>query len=48
MEAARPQVDAYLLEWITRQPFRREWFFEQRNGSCRLMAGLTRNHHLLT
>jgi len=38
MEAARPQVDAYLLDWITRQPLKREWFFEQRNGNCRLMG----------
>jgi CRISPR-associated endonuclease Cas1 len=38
MEVVRPQVDAYLLEWITKQPLRREWFFEQRDGNCRLMA----------
>ena len=38
MEAGRPSVDAFLLEWIMRQPLRREWFFEQRDGSCRLMA----------
>jgi CRISPR-associated endonuclease Cas1 len=36
METVRPQVDAYLLDWITRQPLRREWFFEQRDGNCRL------------
>jgi CRISPR-associated endonuclease Cas1 len=42
MEAARPHVDAYLLDWITRQPLRRDGFFEQRNGSCRLMAELAR------
>jgi CRISPR-associated endonuclease Cas1 len=36
MEPVRPQVDAYLLDWITRQPLRREWFFEQRDGNCRL------------
>jgi CRISPR-associated endonuclease Cas1 len=40
MEPIRPQVDAYLLEWITREPLRREWFFEERNGNCRLMASL--------
>jgi CRISPR-associated protein Cas1 len=22
------QVDAYLLDWLTREPLRREWFFE--------------------
>jgi hypothetical protein len=38
MEVVRPQVDAYLLDWITRQPLNREWFFEQRDGNCRLMA----------
>jgi len=38
MEPVRPQVDAYLLEWISREPLRREWFFEQRDGNCRLMG----------
>jgi hypothetical protein len=38
MEVVRPQVDAYLLDWITRQPLNREWFFEHRDGNCRLMA----------
>src|SRR5439155_9139684 len=38
MEAIRPQVDAYVLDWILSQPLRREWFFEQRDGNCRLMA----------
>jgi CRISPR-associated endonuclease Cas1 len=38
MEPGRPYVDAFLLDWITSQPLRREWFFEQRDGSCRLMA----------
>lgn len=38
MEAVRPQVDRYLLKWILSQPLRREWFFEQRDGNCRLMA----------
>ena len=36
MEPVRPQVDAYLLDWITRQPLKREWFCEQRDGNCRL------------
>jgi CRISPR-associated endonuclease Cas1 len=36
MEPIRPQVDAYLLDWITRQPLRREWLFEQGDGNCRL------------
>jgi len=38
MEPVRPQVDAYLLDWLTREPLRREWFFEQRDGNCRLMG----------
>jgi hypothetical protein len=38
MEPVRPEVDAYLLDWITREPLRREWFFEQRDGNCRLMG----------
>jgi hypothetical protein len=31
-------VDAYLLDWITRAPLRRDWFFEQPDGTCRLMG----------
>jgi hypothetical protein len=38
MEPVRPQVDAYLLEWLRREAFRKEWFFEQRDGNCRLMG----------
>jgi CRISPR-associated endonuclease Cas1 len=38
MEPIRPQVDAYLLKWIIRGPLRREWFFEERDGNCRLMG----------
>lgn len=38
MEPVRPQVDAYLLKWVVRNPLRREWFFEQRDGNCRLMG----------
>jgi len=38
MEPVRPQVDAFLFQWITREPLRREWFFEQRDGNCRLMG----------
>jgi len=38
MEPVRPQVDAYLLDWITREPLRREWFFEKQDGNCRLMG----------
>jgi CRISPR-associated endonuclease Cas1 len=38
MEVVRPEVDALLFDWISRAPFRRGWFFEQRNGNCRLMS----------
>jgi hypothetical protein len=38
MEPVRSAVDSYILDWITRQPLKREWFFEQRDGSCRLMS----------
>ena len=38
MEPIRPLVDGYVLNWLTRQPLRREWFFEERNGTCRLMG----------
>jgi CRISPR-associated endonuclease Cas1 len=40
MEPVRPQIDAYVLDWVTRHPLKREWFFEQRDGTCRLMASL--------
>jgi len=38
MEPVRPLVDAYVFEWLSRGPLRREWFFEQANGNCRLMG----------
>jgi hypothetical protein len=38
MEPVRPLVDSCVLDWITREPLRREWFFEQRDGNCRLMG----------
>jgi CRISPR-associated endonuclease Cas1 len=41
MEAVRPSVDAWLLDWIMREHFRRSDFFEERNGNCRLLKGLT-------
>jgi hypothetical protein len=36
--APRAGVDAYLLEWITKQLLNRECFSEQRDGNCRLVA----------
>jgi CRISPR-associated endonuclease Cas1 len=38
MEPIRPQIDAYLLDWITRQPLSRALFSEQADGNCRLLA----------
>ncbi|HEY6302609.1 MAG TPA: CRISPR-associated endonuclease Cas1, partial [Terriglobales bacterium] len=38
METARPQVDAYLLDWIMREPLKRQWFFEMPDGNCLLTA----------
>ncbi len=38
MEPIRPRVDAYVFDWINRGPLRREWFFEQRDGNCRLVG----------
>lgn len=39
MEVVRPDVDAFVLDWIKRGPLPRNYFFEQRDGNCRLMAG---------
>ena len=36
MEVVRPDVDAFLYDWVSRTPFKRDFFFEQRNGNCRL------------
>ena len=38
MEPVRPKVDELLLKLLTSEQLRREWFFEQRDGNCRLMA----------
>jgi CRISPR-associated endonuclease Cas1 len=38
MEAVRPDVDEFLIRWITREPIKREWFVEQQDGNCRLLA----------
>jgi CRISPR-associated endonuclease Cas1 len=40
MEPIRPSVDRFLLRWLARSPLKREWFFEQRDGTCRLMPEL--------
>ena len=33
-----PHSPARLLDWITRQPLNRGWFFEEHDGNCRLTA----------
>lgn len=38
MEAVRPLVDSYLFDWVSREPLRRSWFFEESDGNCRLMG----------
>jgi CRISPR-associated endonuclease Cas1 len=38
MEPVRPKVDSLVLKLLTSEQLRREWFFEQSNGNCRLMA----------
>jgi CRISPR-associated endonuclease Cas1 len=38
MEPIRPQVDAYVLDWLRRGPLQRKWFFEERDGNCRLTS----------
>jgi CRISPR-associated endonuclease Cas1 len=43
MEAIRSDVDSYVLNRILSQPLKRNWFFEERNGNCRLMAEITSN-----
>jgi CRISPR-associated endonuclease Cas1 len=40
MEPVRPLVDAYLFDWLCKSPLKRRWFFEERNGNCRLMGEL--------
>jgi len=38
MEPVRPKVDELLLKLLSTSQLRREWFFEQRDGNCRLMG----------
>jgi CRISPR-associated endonuclease Cas1 len=38
LEPVRPQVEAWLLDWIVREPLRRADFFETGTGNCRLMS----------
>lgn len=38
MEPIRPKVDAFVLDWLRHTPLRRKWFFEERDGNCRLTS----------
>jgi CRISPR-associated endonuclease Cas1 len=40
LEPVRPQIEAWLLNWIWSEPFRRSDFFETGSGNCRLMSQL--------
>lgn len=41
MEAARPRVDAYVLDLISRRTFTAGDFMETRKGACRILAPVT-------
>ena len=38
LEPARPEVERWVLHWITREPLRRSDFFETATGNCRLKS----------
>jgi CRISPR-associated endonuclease Cas1 len=38
LEPVRPQVEKWVLHWITREPLRRSDFFETTTGNCRLIS----------
>jgi hypothetical protein len=38
LEPIRPRVEAWLLDWIAKEPLRRADFFETGTGNCRLMS----------
>lgn len=40
LETIRPSIEAWLLNWIMREPLRRSDFFETGSGSCRLTSRL--------
>jgi CRISPR-associated endonuclease Cas1 len=42
MEPVRPAVDAFVLDALTTRAFRRDDFFETREGVCRVLPPLTR------
>jgi hypothetical protein len=40
MEVCRPKVDAFVLNWLQSEPFRKSDFWEDRNGNCRIVSSL--------
>lgn len=40
IEVIRPQLESWLLNWITREPLRCSDFFETPNGNCRIRTAL--------
>jgi len=40
MEICRPKCDAFILDWLQREPLRRSDFWEDRNGNCRIASSL--------
>jgi len=40
LEVCRPKIDAFVLNWVQNEPFRRSDFWEDRNGNCRIMSSL--------
>jgi CRISPR-associated endonuclease Cas1 len=40
LEPIRPQIEAWLLNWLRSEPLRRSDFFETGTGNCRLMSQL--------
>ena len=40
IETIRPAIEAWLLDWLMREPLRRSDFFEAANGNCRLSSSI--------
>jgi len=40
IEPIRPAIEAWILNWLTREPLRRADFFETTNGNCRMNSAL--------
>ena len=40
IETIRPEIEAWLLNWLLTEPLRRSDFFETENGNCRISSSL--------